>query len=168
MNTEKLTLATLFGVIVFAFETILPPPIGHAFVLLQALLLSLGHLMLGTPGATYVSIVGGLLTAVLRTPLAPFTATFALLYGLLIDAIASTIKVRGAKDDVKVKRLIIAVTVSTTIVGLASYYTSVLLKVFITRNPMLEVGILVAGILNGLAGGYLAVVVWKRIRKQIE
>jgi len=165
MDSRKLILATLFGAIVFAFETILPSPIDKAFVLFQALFLSLGYLLLGVPGATYVSMVGGLLTALWRAPLAPFTATFALLYGLLIDAISSIIKVRSVNSDVKVKRLIMAVTISTIVVGLASYYTSVIFRL-LPRNPPLEIGILVAGIMNGVVGGYVSVIIWKRILKR--
>ncbi len=165
MNSRKLTLSTLFGVAIFAFETALPTPIDKAFVLPQALLLSLGHLLLGAPGATYISLVGGLLTAVWRAAYAPFTIAFALLYGLLIDAISSVIKVRRVNNDVKPKRLIAAVTVSTVVVGLASYYTSVIFR-FFPRDLLLEVGILVAGVVNGLIGGYLSVVIWKRMFKR--
>jgi len=165
MNSRKLILATLFGAMVFAFETIFPSPIDKAFVFFQASLLSLGYLLLGVPGATYVSMVGGLLTALWRVPLAPFTVTFALLYGLLIDAISSIIKVRSVESDVKAKRLIIATTTSTLVVGLASYYTSVIFKL-LPRNPPLEIGILVAGTLNGLVGGYVSVIIWKRILKR--
>ena len=166
MNSRKLTLATLLGVIVFAFETVLPSPIDKASVLFQALLLSLGYLLLGTSGATYVSIVGGLLTAIWRAPLAHFTVTFALLYGLLIDVISSIIKTRSSNKNVRVRRLIIAVTVSTTLVGLASYYTSVSFQL-LPRNPILEAGILVAGVINGVAGGYLSVVIWKRFLQRL-
>lgn len=151
---------------IFAFKIALPSPIDKAFVLFQALLLSLGYLLLGTPGATYISLVGGLLTALWRAPLAPFSLTFALLYGLLIDAVSSIIKVR-VNNDVKDKRVITAVTVSTVVVGLASYYTSVIFDL-LPRNPLLEIGILVAGIINGLIGGYLSVVIWKRILKRLK
>jgi len=158
-------LATLFSVIIFAFKIVLPSPIDKAFILPQAMLLSLGYLLLRAPGATYISFVGGLLTAVWRAPLAPFTITFALLYGLSIDAISSIIKVRDVNNDVNEKRLITAVTVSTVIVGLASFYTSVVFGLS-PRNSLLEMGILIAGVINGVIGGYMSVVMWKRIFKR--
>lgn len=158
-----MTLATLFGVLIFIFKTVLPSPIDKAFVVIQAMLLSLGYLLLGAPGATYISLIGGLLTAFWRTPLAPFTFTFALLYGLLIDALSLIFKARSVEGDVKQKNLIAAVTVSTMTVGLASYFTSVIFKL-LPRNPLLEMGILAAGVISGLTGGYLSIVIWKKIQ----
>lgn len=157
-------MATLFGVIIFAFKIVLPSPIDKAFILPQAMLLSLGYLLLRAPGATYISFVGGLLTAIWRAPLAPFTITFALLYGLLIDATSSVMNVRDVNNEVNEKRLITAVTVSTVIVALASFYTSVVFRL-VPRNPLLEIGIIVAGVINGVFGGYLSVVIWKRMFK---
>jgi len=160
-----LALATIFGAIISAFEILLPSPIDKAFIFIQTLLLSLGHLTLGPPGATYISLVDGLLTALWRTPLAPFTLAFALLYGLSIDIISSIAKVKDVDNDVKSKRLITAVTVSTVIVGSASYYTSVTFDL-LPRNPLLEMSIFAAGVINGLIGGYLSIVIWKRIFKR--
>jgi len=165
MSSRRLALATLFGVMIFAFKTVLPSPIDKAFVLFQALLLSMGYLFLGAPGATYISLVGGLLTALWRAPFAPFTIAFALLYGFLIDAVSSIVKVRDVNNDVKDKRLIAAVTVSTVVVGLASFYTSVVFEI-LPRNSLLEMGVLVAGVINGIIGGYLSVMIWKRIFKR--
>jgi len=164
MSSRRLTLATLFGVIIFAFKIVLPSPIDKAFILPQAMLLSLGYLLLRAPGATYISFVGGLLTAIWRAPLASFTLTFALLYGLLIDATSSVMNVRDVNNEVNEKRLITAVTVSTVIVALASFYTSVVFRL-VPRNPLLEIGIIVAGVINGVFGGYLSVVIWKRMFK---
>lgn len=165
LNSRKLTLATLFGVMLFVFKTFLPSPIDKAFVSFPALLLSLSYLLLGAPGATYTSLIGGLLTALVRGSFAPFTIIFALLYGFMIDAVSSIIKVRDANHDVSQKRLIISVTISTVAVGLASYYTSVVFQL-LPRNLLLETGILVSGVINGLAGGYLSIAIWKRIFKQ--
>lgn len=162
MSPRRLTLTTLFGVIIFAFKTVLPTPIDKAFVVIQALLLSLGYLLLGAPGATYVSMVGGLLTTLWRAPLAPFTTAFALLYGLLIDGLSSIFKVREENNDVGTKRLIATVTVSTAVVGLASYYTTVHVLAILPRNPLLEMGVFIAGVINGLIGGYLSVIIWKK------
>ena len=163
MGARRLTLATLFGVIIFAFKTVLPTPIDKIFVFIQALLLSLGYLMLGAPGATYVSMVGGLLTALWRAPFAPFTIAFALLYGLLIDVLSLIFKVKEVNNEIKTKRVIATVTMSTAVVGLASYYTTTHVLAILPRNPILEMSILIAGVINGLIGGYLSVSIWKKI-----
>ena len=164
-NSKKLTLATLFGVMIFLSKVALPSPIDKAFIIFQATLLSLGHLILGMPGATYISLVGGLLTALVRAPLAFFTITFALLYGLMIDVTSSIFKVREGQENVRTGRVIIAVTVSTAVVGLIGYYTSVGLQL-LPRNPVLEISILIAGVINGVAGGFLSVMIWRRIFKR--
>jgi len=162
LSPRKLALATIFGVIVFIFETVLPTPIDKAFTIIQAMLLSLGYLLLGVPGATYISLIGGSLTALWRTPLAPFTIAFALLYGLLIDSLSWVLKARGIKGDVKERNLIVAVTLSTIIVGLASYFTAVIFAL-LPRNPLMEITILALGVVSGLLGGYLSIVIWKKI-----
>jgi len=51
------------------------------------------------------------------------------------------------------------------VVGLASFYTSVVFEI-LPRNSLLEMGVLVAGVINGIIGGYLSVMIWKRIFKR--
>jgi hypothetical protein len=155
-------LATLFGVLVFIFETILPTPIDKVFTVFQATLLSLGYLLLGVLGATYIALIGGLLTAIWRTSFAPFTIAFALLFGLLIDAFCWILKARGIDDDVKERNLILAVTISTIIVGLSSYSASVVFGL-LPRNPFMEIAVLALGILSGMIGGHLSIILWKKI-----
>jgi len=162
MNSRRLALTTLFGAAIFVFKMLLPSPVDKALILFQTLFLCLGYLLLGALGGTYTSFIGGLLTAIMRGSLAPFTIIFALLYGVLIDTMSSIIKVREANNDVKVKRLIVSATISTVIVALASFYTSVVFQL-IPRNPLLELSILTAGVTNGMIGGYLSAVIWKRI-----
>jgi len=73
----------MFGVAVFISKIALPSPFDKTLVAFQALFLTLGALLMG---ATYVSFVGGVLTAFWRASMAPFTLAFALMYGLLIDS----------------------------------------------------------------------------------
>jgi len=155
-------LATLFGAAIFISKISLLSPIDKIFVVVQALLLSLSYLLLGAPGATYISLIGCLLTAFWGAHLAPFTIAFALLYGLSIDALSSVLKARGAEGNVRQKNMIAAVTISTTIVGLASYFSAVVFEL-LPRNSLMEMGILISGVISGSIGGYFSIVIWKKI-----
>ena len=167
----------MFGVAVFISKITLPSPFDKTLVVFQALFLTLGALLIGVMGATYVSLVGGVLTAFWRASTAPFTFTFALMYGLLVDTLILGFKAKSSKGDVKTSRMVAAVTVSTGIVGLTSYYVSVFVKI-IPRIPIVvpiagltinvvETAILIAGLVNGLIAGYVASYVWKRNLRQL-
>jgi hypothetical protein len=168
----------MFGVAVFISKIALPSPFDKALVVFQALFLALGALLIGVMGATYVSLVGGILTAFWRASMAPFTLTFAVMYGLLIDSLIPGFKAKSPKGDVKSSRIVAAVTVSTGIVGLTSYYVSVFVVQIITRSPtvvyiaglainVMEIAILIAGLVNGLIAGYVASYIWKRNLRQL-
>ncbi len=162
LSTRNLSLAIIFGVMIFIFETLLPTPMDKAFTFFQAMLLSLGYLLIGMPGATFISLIGGSLTAIWRAPLAPFTIGFALLFGGLIDILCSVFKVRVEKDIVRQKRLILAVAISTMITGYSGYYMTITFKIMEMDSTLGNL-ILIAGIISGIIGGYLAIVLWKRI-----
>jgi len=176
-KSQKITLATMFGVAVFISKIALPSPFDKALVVFQALFLTLGALLIGLMGATYVSLVGGILTAFWRASMAPFTLMFAVMYGLLIDSLIPGFKAKSPKGDVKSSRIVAAVTVSTGIVGLTSYYVSVVVEI-IPRSPtvvyiagfainVMEIAILIAGLVNGLIAGYVASYIWKRNLRQL-
>jgi len=163
----------MFGVAVSISKIALPSPFDKTFVAFQALFLTLGALLMGVMGATYVSFVGGILTAFWRPSMAPFTLIFALMYGLLVDVSILGFKAKSSKGDVRAPRIVAAVTVSTGIVGLTSYYVSVFVAKIITRSPIVvhiagfvinvvETAILIAGLVNGIVAGYVATYVWKR------
>jgi hypothetical protein len=162
ISTRNLALGTLFGVMIFIFEILLPTPMDKAFTFFQAMLLSLGYLMIGVPGATFISLVGGSLTAVWRAPLAPFTLGFALLFGGLIDFFCSVFRARDNTGKIKGFRLILAVALSTMITGYAGYYMTITFDLM-PLDPTLGNLILIAGIISGIVGGYLSLVLWKRI-----
>jgi len=163
----------MFGVAVFISKIVLPSPFDKTLVAFQALFLTLGALLVGVMGATYVSFVGGILTAFWRASMAPFTLAFALMYGLLVDGLILGFKAKTSKGDVRAPRIVAAVTVSTGIVGLTSYYISVFVAKIITRSPfvvsiagfavnVVDTAILIAGLVNGIIAGYVATYVWKR------
>jgi hypothetical protein len=168
----------MFGVAIFISKIALPYPFDKVLVAFQALFLVLGALLMGRMGATYVSLVGGILMAFWRVAMAPFTFAFAVMYGLLVDGLILGFKAKSVKGDVKTSRMVAAVTVSTGIVGLASYYVTVFVVKIIARSPIVvpiagltinvvETGILIAGLINGLIAGYVATYIWKRNLRQL-
>jgi hypothetical protein len=168
----------MFGVAVFISKITLPSPFDKVLVALQALFLVLGALLMGRMGATYVSLVGGTLMAFWRAATAPFTFAFAVMYGLLVDGLILGFKAKSVKGDVKTSRMVAAVTVSTGIAGLTSYYVTVFVIPIIPRSltvvyiagfaiNVVETGILIAGLINGLIAGYVASYVWKRNLRQL-
>jgi len=168
LNTKTVTVATLFGAVIFVSKTVVPSPIDKMFIVVHALLLALGALLLRRMGATYVALIAGVLTALWRTALAPFTFVFDILYGLLVDGFFFIFKVNTADDDVKIGRLIASMTVSTALVGLLTYYVTVLSLGLLQRNLVLEVGILVIGTLNGVVAGYFASLIWNKHLKEAK
>lgn len=168
LDTKRLALATLFGAIIFLSKIVIPSPIDKMFVILHALLLALGSLLLKYMGATYVALIGGFLTALWRSALAPFTFLFALTYGLSVDSFFFILKINPAQGNMKTRRLVAAMTVSTGLVGLISYYVTVFIFGLVERNPLLEVGILAIGTFNGAVAGYLASIIWNRYLKNVK
>jgi hypothetical protein len=132
------------------------------FIVVQALPLALGALLLRGLGATYVAAVGGVLTALWRTALAPFSLVFALLYGLLVDGFFFIFNVYSDNGTVKTERMVASMTISTALVGVLSYYVTVLSLNLLQRNFALEVAILAAGTLNGIVAGYLTSIIWNK------
>lgn len=162
-----MAVATIFGAVIFVSKTILPSPVDKMFIVVHALLLALGALLLPRMGATYVAVIGGVLTALWRIALALFTIAFDLSYGLLVDGFFYIFKVKTTDTRVKTDRLIASLTVSTALVGLLSYYVTVSLGL-IQRNPILEVGILVIGTFNGAVAGYFASIMWNKHLKNAK
>ncbi len=166
LSTRNLALGTLFGVMIFIFEILLPTPMDKAFTFFQSMLLSLGYLLIGVPGATFISLVGGSLTAIWRAPLAPFTLGFALLFGASIDVLCSVFQASNKEGRVKPLRLILAVALSTMITGYSGYYLTITLDLM-PLDPTIGNLILIAGIISGVVGGYLSLVLWKRIFRKV-
>ena len=167
-RTKRVAFSTLFGAVIFVTKTVVPSPIDKMFIVVHAVLLALGALLLRKMGATYVAVIGGVLTALWRTALAPFTFFFALLYGLFVDGFFFIFKVDIVDGKVKTGRLVTAMTLSTMLIGLLSYYVMVLLMGVIQRNLPLEVGILVMGTLNGAMAGYFAAIIWNKHLKNAK
>lgn len=163
---KKIALGTLFGVGIFVLKVVLPFPFDKFLIVFQVLFLALGSLLMGSLGATFVSLVGGVLTAFWRPLTAPTILIFSLIYGLLVD---SCILVFGepSKEGVKLYHMIISLALSSVIVGLVSYYTSVFLLKIVPYNPIIALATLLAGLTNGVIGGYLVTYSWRKILQSI-
>ena len=168
VNSRRVVVGTLFGVVVFMTKVVAPTPINKMLVIVQALMLALGALLLHKWGATLVSLTVGVLSALWNVALAPFTFVFALFYGLLVDFFFTFLKVSIVGGEVKTVRLVAAMTISTLLVGAASYYATVHLMQLIQSNILIEVIILVAGTISGAAGGYLAKIIWSKYLQSAE
>ncbi|MCK4953635.1 hypothetical protein KAS14_07615 [Candidatus Bathyarchaeota archaeon] len=159
-KTKTIAIAAIFGGLIFVFK-IVPTPMDKMLVITQALLLALGSLLIGRMGATYVATIGGLLTTVWRVSFAPFSLIFAVVYGLLVDGFVYVFKVRAPNGEVKTRRLMASLTLSTAAVGLLSTSITILIGLM-PMIPFLYFIILVVGIGSGATAGYLAAFLWKR------
>ena len=167
-RTRRVAIATIFGVLIFLTKTIVPSPLNKMIVIVQALLLALGSLLLEKMGATYIAVIGGFLTALWNLALAPFTFFFALLFGMLVDGSFFLFNVDVTEGRVKASRLAAAMAVSTLLVGISSYYTTVHLLDLIPRNPVVEMIIIVVGTISGAVAGYIASLVWNKQLKDVR
>ncbi len=166
-SAKRAAIATLFGAMISVTKTFVPSPINKMLILVQALLLALSALLLGKMGATYVASIGGVLTALLNLPLAHFTLVFAILFGLFVDGFFLLFKVNIAEGRVQTGRLMVAMILSTTLVGVLSYYVTVHLVGLMPRNLPMEAFIFVMGMISGVVGGYLASAIWNRHLKDV-
>jgi len=99
---------------------------------------------------------------------APLTLFFALLYGLLVDAFFLLFRIDVAHGEVKATKVVTAMTMSTSLVGFASYYVTVRLMALIPRSLPLEVLILVMGTISGAVAGYFASLIWNNHLKNLR
>lgn len=131
-------------------------------------MLALGALLYRSKGAIFISLIGGVLTALWNVALAPFTLFFALLYGLLVDSSFLLLKIDVAYSKAMTIKVVTAMTASTMIVGLSSYYMTVHLTGLLPSSPPLEIMILFVGTINGAVAGYLASLIWNRYLKTFK
>ncbi|UCH32286.1 MAG: hypothetical protein JSV05_02600 [Candidatus Bathyarchaeota archaeon] len=141
---------------------------NKVMIIAQALILAIGSFLMKNKGATLISIVGGFLTAFWNVALAPFTIFFAVLYGFLVDVSLSILRVEVENGDVKTYKVVIAVTFSTLLVGLGSYWVTVHVMDLLPSSPLIEALILIMGTISGAVGGYLASFLWNHYLKNIK
>ncbi len=159
-SSKKLAVATLLGGIAFVSNGFLPTPIDKTLVVFQALAFALSSLLIVEGGATYASVINGILLSIFRIGYFPLSLVFSVVYGALVDGFFHAFKVKR-QDHVNTAKLIISLALATAITGLASMYTTTLIQL-LPMVPILYFAILVIGVFNGVAAGYLTLLVWNR------
>lgn len=167
-KAKRLFIAALFGSIIFVTKVFVPSPIDKMLIVVQAVLLALAALFIKKAGATYVGTIGGVLTALWRPAMGPFTFLFAFLYGALVDVFFIVFKVRSNVDGVNRNRMITAMTFSTAIIGFSSYYTTAFLVEILPIDPVLAGLILFMGVVSGAVAGYAASYLWNKYLKNVS
>ena len=163
-DTRRIALASLFGAVIFLVKGFLPAPTSDYLIVIEAFLVGLGYILLGRFGATYVELVNGLLLTAVKISFAPFSLLLALLFGIMVDGLSSALKVKRGREVIA-KRLAAALMISTGIVGLVAYFTTVVVTHLIPDNAtvtMISVSVLVFGTVSGAAAGWLAARIWNR------
>ena len=163
---RRIAIGTLFGVVIFISGMILPTPIDKILIIIQATMLGLSSLLVKRLGATYAGMVAGLLMSLSRAAYAPFSLIFAITYGLLVDTSFHLLRVRMPDGNVQTRRVVASLTVSTAVLGLSSTYVTIFIG-FMPMIPILYAIIIIIGIINGVAAGFVTSFIWNRYLKAI-
>lgn len=168
-GTRSIALASLFGVLILVTNGFIPAPDSDFLIVVQSLLLALSYLVVGRGGATYVGLVSGMLITVVKLGFFPVDLVFATLFGVLVDLLASGLRVRtdGRASSV---RLSVCMMISTGIVGLGAFYVSVFAFpasfTDVPHDPVTDATILVFGVVSGAVAGVIAARLWNRNLKE--
>lgn len=164
LQTRKIALSTLFGVLYFVYRQgtlfFLPPPLPDLLLLPVLIVLGLSFLVVGAGGATYSAAIAGVLLSFFEPSFLPFTILLALLLGFTIDVFSSLIKVRGS-DDIKTRRFVIALSLSSTVTGLIAFYTTLTANV-VPYQFEIDATIIADGIISGAVSGFIVTMVWRK------
>jgi len=179
-KTQKLSqlfIIALFGSIIFVVNVFLPPPLNYVLIVVEAVLLALSGLFIRKIGATYVGAVGGLLTALGNPAFGPFTFFFTLIFGVLVDVFLYIFKINASREGVNRNRMIVAMAISTMLIGVLSYSAFALFPqfipfakgtgLFIQRSTMLDALVLFMGPATGGVAGYAASYLWNKFLRHI-
>jgi hypothetical protein len=178
---KRIFIAALFGSIIFVANVFLPPPLNYIFIVIQAVLLAISALFIRKVGATYVGMVGGLLTALGSPALGLFTFLAATLFGVLVDVSLLAFNIKGSPEGVSRNRLMAAMALSTMLIGVITYSASVIapqaifadlgfsnLTLFIHRSLPLDMTVLFMGPVTGAVAGYAAAYLWNKYLRNIS
>ncbi|MCW4009252.1 MAG: hypothetical protein NWF05_01355 [Candidatus Bathyarchaeota archaeon] len=171
-KVKRIFITALLSSIIFVTNFFVPPPISYLLIAVQAVILALATLFVGKAGATYVGLVGGVLSGLSRPAFGPFTFVFTFLYGVLVDLFFAVFKASPKEGVVKRNRVILAMACSTAIIGFVSYYTvavySKIIEVTPTElTPMMSILVIFVGTGSGIAAGYAAAYLWNKYLKSI-
>jgi uncharacterized membrane protein len=167
-RAKQLFITALFSSIIFVTNFFVPPPINNLLIVVQAVILALAAFFVGKAGATYVGLVGGVLSALSRPAFGPFTFVFTLLYGLLVDGFFMAFGVAAPGDEVNRNRVMLAMAISTAIIGMATYYTFAVLTHILPVNMTFVGMMLFLGTGSGITAGYAAAYLWNKYLKNVR
>jgi len=171
-KAKRLFITALFSSIIFVANFFVPPPINNLLIVVQAVILALAALFVGKAGATYVGLVGGVLSALSRPAFGPFTFAFTFLYGVLVDFFFVIFNAYPNNNIANRNRVILAMTSSTAIIGFVSYYVVAVYPKIVELTPM-ELAPMMSGLVifvaagSGISAGYAAVYLWNRYLKNV-
>lgn len=159
-NSKKIAVITLLGTVAFVSSGFLPSPVDKMVIGIQTLSFALASLLIAKIGATFASLITGLLLSILRVSFFPFSLIFSVFYGVLIDGFFYFFRVHKG-NLIKSKRLILLLSAATGITGVTSMYVTTMLNL-IPMIPTMYFAIIVGAIINGAVAGYLTLTIWKR------
>ena len=171
-KAKRIFITALFSSVIFVSNFFVPPPISSLLIVVQAVILALAALFVGKTGATYVGLTGGILSALSRPAFGPFTFVFTFLYGLLVDVFFVSFKAYPRESVANRNKIMLAMALSTTIIGFASYYLIAVYPQIIELTPMAATpmmsGLVVfVGAGSGISAGYAASYLWNKYLKNI-
>jgi uncharacterized membrane protein len=166
-KTQRLFIAALFSSIIFVTNFFVPPPISYLLIVVQAVVLALATFFVGKAGATYVGLIGGVLSALARPAFGPVTFLFTFLFGLLVDAFTWAFQVSSTKEGVNRNRVILAMAFSTAIIGFSSYYVTAAYLNLIAFDLVMSGLVIFVGAGSGISAGYAAAYLWNKYLKSI-
>jgi uncharacterized membrane protein len=167
-KAKRLFITALFSSIIFVTNFVVPPPLNNIIIVVQAIILALAALFMGKNGATYVGLVGGVLSSLSRPAFGPFTFLFTFLYGVLVDGSFFALKVDTTKETVNRNRVILAMAVSTGIIGFSSYYIFAVFTNVIPFNLMLSGLMVFLAVGSGITAGYASSYLWNKYLKNMK
>ncbi len=163
----RLFIIALFGSIMFVTRVFVPFPIDKILIVVDAVLLALSALFIKSAGATYVGAVGGILTGLWRPALIPFSIIYAFLFGVMVDASLFLFKVKATSEGVNRNRLMIAMAVSTLLIGFVTYFASTIFPQIVEQSQTLDMMVAFMGPVTGAVAGYAAAYLWNKYLRSI-
>jgi hypothetical protein len=171
VESRKLITATMLGVAIAVIKAPFQFPVTDYLIILEVPILALSFLILGRGGATYTGLVNGLLQSAVKVTFFPFDLLFGVFYGILVDGFGTLFRVRTG-DKTSAKRLMAALGLASTVLGLVITYLVLTLNInlgisvtsYSTTDLLSYVyaPIVVWGIMSGVLGGFVSARIWEK------